>query len=55
MQTRVKVEGLHNCREFSQRLECLYQAMQTQEKSLPIASIKKLSRNKTQNSLYGTD
>ena len=30
---RDEVEGLHNCREFSQRLECLYQAMQTQEKS----------------------
>ena len=29
MQTRDEVEGLHNCREFSQRLECLYQAMQT--------------------------
>ena len=34
MQTRDEVEGLHNCREFSQPLECLYQAMQTQEKSL---------------------
>ena len=33
MQTRDEVEGLHNRREFSQRLECLYQAMQTQEKS----------------------
>ena len=33
MQTRDEVEGLHNCREFSQRLECLYQDMQTQEKS----------------------
>ena len=32
MQTRDKVEGLHNCQEFSQHLECLYQAMQTQEK-----------------------
>ena len=32
MQTRDEVEGLHNCREFSQRLQCLYQAMQTQEK-----------------------
>ena len=32
MQTRGEVEGLHNCREFSQPLECLYQAMQTQEK-----------------------
>ena len=25
------VEGLHNFREFIQTLECLYQAMQTQE------------------------
>ena len=25
--------GLHNCLEFSQPLSCLYQAMQTQEKS----------------------
>ena len=33
MQTRDELEGLHNRREFSQRLECLYQAMQTQEKS----------------------
>ena len=33
MQTRDKVEGLHNWREFSQPLECLYQDMQTQEKS----------------------
>ena len=27
MQTRDEVEGLHNCQEFSQCLECLYQAM----------------------------
>ena len=33
MQTRDEVEGLHNCREFSQPLECLYQDMQTKEKS----------------------
>ena len=33
MQTRDFVTGLHNCQEFSQPLECLYQAMQTQEKS----------------------
>ena len=32
MQTRDELEGLHNCREFSKCLECLYQAMQTQEK-----------------------
>ena len=34
MQTLDVVSGLHNCQEFSQPLECLYQAMQTQEKSL---------------------
>ena len=33
MQTRDEVEGLHNCLEFSQQLESLYQAMQTQGKS----------------------
>ena len=33
MQTLNCVLGLHNCREFSQPLECLYQGMQTQEKS----------------------
>ena len=33
MQTRDEVEGLHYCREFSQRLECLHQATQTQAKS----------------------
>ena len=32
-QTRDEVEGLHNCREFSQPLSCLYQDMQKQEKS----------------------
>ena len=32
MQTRDEVEGLHNFREFSQPLECLYQAKQTHRK-----------------------
>ena len=32
MQTVDFVSGLHNCQEFSHPLECLYQAMQTQEK-----------------------
>ena len=36
MQTQDEVEGLHNYREFSQPVECLYQAMQTQEKSFPL-------------------
>ena len=55
MQTRDEVEGLHNCREFSQRLECLYQAMQTQEKSFLLLSYNNFPEKKTQNSLYGTD
>ena len=33
MLTRDEVEGLHNCCEFSQPLECLHQAMQIPEKS----------------------
>ena len=42
MQTRDEVQGLYNCGEFSQPLKCLYQAMQTQEKTflLVIAFIK---------------
>ena len=32
MQTRDEVEGVHNFQEFSQPLECLYRAFQTQEK-----------------------
>ena len=31
MQTRDEVEDLHNCREFTQPLSCLYQAMQTRK------------------------
>ena len=33
IQTLYFISGLHNSGEFSQDLECLYQAMQTQEKS----------------------
>ena len=42
MQTQDEVQGLYNCGEFSQPLKCLYQAMQTQEKTflLVIAFIK---------------
>ena len=39
MQTRDEVEGLYNFLEFSQPLECLYQAIQTQEKKFSIAFI----------------
>ena len=38
MQTLDFVSGLHNCREFSQPLLCLYQAMQTR-KTFSIAKI----------------
>ena len=38
--TRDEVEGLQNGREFSQPLECLYQDMQTQEKTFSIAFMK---------------
>ena len=42
MQTQDEVERLHmhNCREFSQPLECLYRVMQTQEKIFFIAFMK---------------
>ena len=43
-QTRDEVEGLHNCPEFSQTLESLYQAMQTQEKKFFIVFIKYFSK-----------
>ena len=55
MQTRDEVEGLHNRREFSQRLECLYQATQTQEKSFLLLLENNFPEKKKQNSLYGTD
>ena len=39
-QTQDEVEGLHNGREFSQPLECLYQDMQTQETKFSSAFMK---------------
>ena len=45
MQTRDEVEGLHNCGEFSQPLECLYQALQTQEKSFLLLLWNNFSKN----------
>ena len=42
MKTHDFVSGLHNCREFSQPLSCLYQAMQTR-KTFSIASYKPAS------------
>ena len=51
-----EVEGFHNCREFSQSLECLYQAMQTQEKKVFYRFYKiTLPRKKTQTLCYGPD
>ena len=46
------VLDLHNYPEFSQPLECLYQAMQTQEGKFSIAFIKELSQEEKQLSLF---
>ena len=46
MQTQDEVEGLHKCREFSQPLECLYQDMQTQEKSFLICCFYKTEKKR---------
>ena len=45
--TRDEVKRLHNCQEFSQPLECLYQAMQTQEKSFLLLLQNYFSEKKT--------
>ena len=57
MQTLDFVSGLHNCLEFSQPLECLYQAMQTQQKKVfycfyKITSSKNYNAGKDKNSFY---
>ena len=52
MQTRDEVEGLHNCREFSQPLECLYQDMQTQEKSFLLLLQKNFLEEKSKTHLF---
>ena len=52
MRTREKVEGLHNCREFSQPLECLYQDMQTQEKSFLLPLQINFSEKKSKTLLF---
>ena len=46
---------LNSVTEISQRLKCLYQAMQTQEKSFLLLLYNNFPEKKTQNSLYGTD
>ena len=55
MQTREEVEGLHNCREFSQPLECLYQAMQTQEKKFLLLLQNNFPEKKAKLFVEGTD
>ena len=52
MQTRDEVEGLHNWREFSQCLECLYQAMQIQEKRFLLLLEINFSKNKCKLKLF---
>ena len=51
MLSRDKVEGLHNYHEFSQPLECLYQDMQTPEKSFLLLLENNFPEKKGQNSL----
>ena len=55
MQTRVKVEGLHNCWEFFQPLQCLCQATQTQEKGLYSFYKTTFKKKKEKLFAYGTD
>ena len=55
MQTRDEVEGLHNCLEFSQPLECLYQAMQTPENSFLLILLNIFPEKKRKTLCYGID
>ena len=55
MQTRDEVDGLHNCRKFSQPLKCLYQAIQIQEKSLLLLLYLNFSKEKRKTLCHGTD
>ena len=50
MQTLDVVSGLHNFQEFFQPLECLYQAMQTQDKSFQLFLL--IFPRKEKNSLF---
>ena len=45
----------HNCQEFSQPLSCLYQAMQTQEKSFLLLLMNNIPEKKRTTLCYGTD
>ena len=55
MQTLEFVWGLHNCREFSQPLQYLYQAMQIQEKSFLLLLQTNFTEKKLKTVCYGTD
>ena len=55
MQTRDEVEGLHNRREFSQPVECLYQAMQTQEKSFLLLLQNNIPKKKCKTLCYSNN
>ena len=55
MQTRDEVEGLYNHWEFSQPLECLYQAMQTQKKSILLFLQNNIPKKKRETLCYGND
>ena len=55
MQARDKVEGLHNCEEFSQRLECLYEVMQTRGKSFLLLLSNNFPEKIRKTLCYGTE
>ena len=47
--------GLHNCQEYSQPLECLYQAMEIQENSFLLLLYINFPETKLKTLCYGTD
>ena len=55
MQTRDEVEGLYNRQEFSQPLKCLYQAMQTQDKSFLLLLQNNIPKKNHETLCYGND
>ena len=55
MQTLDFVSGLHDSLKFFQPLECLYQAMQTQEKSFLLLLQNNFPEKKRKTLCYGTD
>ena len=55
MQTLDFISGLHNCREFFQPFECLYQARQIQEKRFLLLLLINVPVKKRKTLCFGTD